>query len=73
MEIQPIMEKLSNYELSCLFGGEWTNCDVVIIAANADGSTWNEQQWEYWTRRYNELCAKIDFVYDPKTGEWTQP
>ena len=73
MEIQPIMEKLSNYELSRLFGGEWTNCDMVIIAANADGSNWNETQWNSWIEAYDRLCAKVDFVYDPTTGEWTQP
>lgn len=73
MEIQPIMEKLSNYELSRLFGGEWTNCDMVIIAANAAGSTWTKEEWKNWEKKYDELCAKIDFVYDPETGEWTQP
>lgn len=73
MKIQPIMEKLSNIELSHLFGGAWSQCDLLIIAANAAGATWNEQQWKNWEDLYDATCAKIDFVYDPETGEWSQP
>lgn len=73
MEIQPIMEKLSNSELSRLYGGAWSQCDILIIAANSAGSTWTDEEWDNWEKLYNETCAKTDFVYDPETGEWSQP
>lgn len=73
LEIESIMEQLSKLELSQILGGALSECDMLIIAANSEGSTWTDQMWDDWNDLYDKHCAKVDFVYDPTTGQWVRP
>lgn len=47
---------LTDLEMNSVFGGGQKEVQELVKEANLHGSSWTDEQWDEWSKKFEEAC-----------------